>query len=85
MRDYNKTITHGFKTFGYRQGTKECVAFHKGIEYADANPLDWTPVATAMPEAGRMICKRWRSGAVWAGMYNATAKEGSFDEWCYLP
>ena len=41
-----KTIADGFSLHGYRQGTKECVAFHRGIEYARSRLAAATPVAS---------------------------------------
>jgi hypothetical protein len=46
----------------------------------------WIPMSERRPERGQLIVKRWRSnGAVWAGVYAATDKDSSFDEWVALP
>lgn len=29
------TIAEGFRLHSYRQGTRECIAFHRGIEFAE--------------------------------------------------
>ena len=45
----------------------------------------WKLASNALPVAGSLIAKKWKNGAVWAGIYLGSAKDSSFDEWCYLP
>lgn len=51
-----KTIADGFSLHGYRQGTKECVAFHRGIEYARSRLAAATPVVPPSKSAMIAIC-----------------------------
>lgn len=44
----------------------------------------WTSVGKALPEKGRLIVKKWKSGAVWAGIYSGSAKDSAFDFWRYI-
>lgn len=44
----------------------------------------WFKTTDHRPAAGRLIVKRWKSGAVWVGRYTGTDKDSSFDEWCYV-
>lgn len=46
--------------------------------------MNWFKITDQRPAAGRLIVKRWKSGAVWAGRYTGTDKDSSFDEWCYV-
>lgn len=39
MRDIMALIHHGFATYGYRQGTRECIAYARGARHADETPL----------------------------------------------
>jgi hypothetical protein len=46
----------------------------------------WNKTSDGLPEAGRLIVKRWtKKGSQWAGRYSGTPKDSSFDEWIYLP
>lgn len=47
-------------------------------------PGVWYKTKERAPEPG-MIVKRWKNGAVWAGMFSGNAKDSSFDEWMKLP
>lgn len=45
---------------------------------------EWIKIG--LPEPGRLIVKLWfKKQSYWAGIYNGTDKEGSFDAWMYLP
>ena len=44
----------------------------------------WIKVKDKAPEPG-LIVKRFRNGAVWAGMYSGSEKELSFVEYIQLP
>lgn len=46
---------------------------------------EWVQTSERRPDAGRLIVKRWKNGSVWAGVYNGSDKDSSFDEWVYLP
>lgn len=60
------------------------------IEYGSVGLVDcdeveyWTDTDHKLPEAGRLIVKRWKSGSVWAGKYTGSAKDTSFDSWRYI-
>lgn len=44
----------------------------------------WIDSKVSLPEAGRLIVKRWKNGNVWAGKYSGSAKDTSFDSWRYI-
>lgn len=46
----------------------------------------WNKTSDGLPEAGRLIVKRWtKKGSQWAGRYSGSPKDSSFDAWIYLP
>jgi hypothetical protein len=56
----------------------------------------WIKAAERMPDPGQMIVKRWygmpdpawvgrQPDTFWAGRYNGTEKDSSFDAWYPLP
>lgn len=60
---------------------------HSPILDAEPEPgLRWNKTSDGLPEAGRLIVKRWtKKGSQWAGRYSGSPKDSSFDEWIYLP
>lgn len=46
--------------------------------------MNWFNTKDQRPAAGRLIVKKWKTGAVWAGRYTGTDKDSSNDEWCYI-
>lgn len=44
----------------------------------------WILVSDRKPPKGPLV-KRWKNGAVWAGNFNGSDKELSFEAWLPLP
>jgi hypothetical protein len=44
----------------------------------------WTSTKESLPEAHRLIVKKWKNGSVWAGTYSGSAKDSGFDFWRYI-
>lgn len=59
----------------------------KHSPHLDPEPaLRWNNTSDGLPEAGRLIVKRWtKKGSQWAGRYSGSPKDSSFDQWLYLP
>lgn len=56
------------------------------LDQDDAPVLRWNNTSDGLPEAGRLIVKRWtKKGSQWAGRYSGSPKDTSFDKWLYLP
>jgi hypothetical protein len=47
--------------------------------------LGWLDPKEFPPVAGMLIVKRWKNGAVWAGRYTGSEKDGSFHRYYLLP
>lgn len=46
--------------------------------------MNWINNKAFPPSPGMLIVKRWKNGAVWAGIYRGSEKEGSFEEYIVL-
>jgi len=46
---------------------------------------DWIKTSESKPAHMQLIAKRWKNGAVWAGVHTVGPKNESFDEWYPLP
>ena len=53
-------------------------------QLAAASAPVWLSVKDSPPPAGPLV-KRWKNGSVWAGRYNGSEKETSFDHYLVLP
>jgi len=50
------------------------------------NNRTWINTKDQLPKQGQLIVKYWNDhNSIWAGRYNGTNKEKSFDKWIELP
>ena len=80
--DVNRHI--GGNQFTYRAAYLAMLAAAPPAPAAEpASP--WIVTKERKPKGGQMIVRRWKNGAVWAGVHDEGPKNESFDWWFELP